>query len=244
MEPAAFGQHVVDLWVRDVTSTQLARFAAGYAPVRAVANVSQRAANVILLPLQEHRRHGRLLFGLRRGAAELARTLVVETAQVSAALSRLVLTGLHALADGTAPPGTPPSAGYGPGGRGGGGGGGSGGGGSGFEVGAWDPTVGQRGDKPLGPPAGLRAGLGQAGHALVRGVGIAAHAIIAVPVGDFQRDGTKAGLRSAVRAVPVALLAPVIGATEAVSYTLLGLRNSMDPNRRHDDEAKYRARSK
>ena len=41
-----------------------------------------------------------------------------------------------------------------------------------------------------------------------------------------------------VRAVPIAVLKPMIGATEAVSKTLLGLQNTLDPNIREENEAK------
>ena len=45
-----------------------------------------------------------------------------------------------------------------------------------------------------------------------------------------------------VRAVPIAVLKPMIGATEAVSKTLLGLQNTLDPNIREENEAKYKQR--
>ena len=34
----------------------------------------------------------------------------------------------------------------------------------------------------------------------------------------------------------------MIGASEAVSKTLLGLHNTLDPNSRHETEAKYKQR--
>jgi autophagy-related protein 2 len=49
-------------------------------------------------------------------------------------------------------------------------------------------------------------------------------------------------MRTVVRAVPIAILKPMIGASEAVSKTLLGLRNSMAPEKREDDESKYKRR--
>lgn len=49
-------------------------------------------------------------------------------------------------------------------------------------------------------------------------------------------------MRAVVRAVPIAVLKPMIGASEAVSKTLLGLHNSLDPNIRHENEAKYKQR--
>ena len=89
-------------------------------------------------------------------------------------------------------------------------------------------------------PANFRAGLKHAKHSLSRGVNSAAHAIIAVPVKEYRRSGPKGALTSVVRAVPVAVLQPVIGATEALSYTLLGVRNGMAPDIKRDEEDKFR----
>ena len=47
-------------------------------------------------------------------------------------------------------------------------------------------------------------------------------------------------MRAVIRAVPIAVLRPMIGASEAVSKTLLGLQNTMDPNVRLENEAKYK----
>ena len=49
-------------------------------------------------------------------------------------------------------------------------------------------------------------------------------------------------MRAVVRAVPIAVLKPMIGATEAVSKTLLGLQNTLDPSIRQENEAKYKQR--
>lgn len=49
-------------------------------------------------------------------------------------------------------------------------------------------------------------------------------------------------VRAVVRAVPIAVLRPMIGASEAVSKTLLGLHNTLDPNIRAENEAKYKQR--
>lgn len=39
-----------------------------------------------------------------------------------------------------------------------------------------------------------------------------------------------------VKAAPIAIIRPMIGATEAVSRTLLGVTNQLDPNQLHDIE--------
>jgi len=46
--------------------------------------------------------------------------------------------------------------------------------------------------------------------------------------------------KSVIRAVPVAVLHPMIGVTEAVAKTLLGLRNSLDPVRKVEMSQKYK----
>jgi autophagy-related protein 2 len=89
-------------------------------------------------------------------------------------------------------------------------------------------------------PTGLGSGLALAQTSVSRGLALAGHAIIAVPLEDYHRGGAKGALKAAVRAIPVAVLAPVIGATEALSYTLLGIRNSLAPGVKHDEDAKFR----
>jgi len=58
----------------------------------------------------------------------------------------------------------------------------------------------------------------------------------------YERSGNEGPVRSVIRAVPIAVIKPMIGASEAVSKTLLGLHNSLEPNNRYDNEAKYKHR--
>ena len=57
---------------------------------------------------------------------------------------------------------------------------------------------------------------------------------------NYQRDGTSGLLRSVVRAVPVAVLAPVAGATEALGNIMVGVRNQLDPDAYRDWEGKFK----
>ncbi|OMJ29148.1 Autophagy-related protein 2 [Smittium culicis] len=59
-----------------------------------------------------------------------------------------------------------------------------------------------------------------------------------------QRARVNSSVKNVVRAVPVAILNPIIGASEAVSKTLLGIRNSLDKNRNEKLQDKYKVRSK
>jgi hypothetical protein len=59
---------------------------------------------------------------------------------------------------------------------------------------------------------------------------------------EFTQISFQGPVRSVIRAVPIAVLRPMIGASEAVSKTLMGLHNTMDPNVRLENEDKYKQR--
>ncbi|KAI6109491.1 hypothetical protein F5141DRAFT_1215004 [Pisolithus sp. B1] len=91
-------------------------------------------------------------------------------------------------------------------------------------------------------PSGVTEGVQSAYRSLRNGVHSAAQTILAVPMEVYERSGNEGAMRAVVRAVPIAVLKPMIGATEAVSKTLMGLHNTLDPDVRHENEAKYKHR--
>ena len=68
----------------------------------------------------------------------------------------------------------------------------------------------------------------------------AAKTIVAVPMVEYKKSGPQGYVKSVIRAVPVAVLRPMIGATEAISRTLLGVRNQVDPEMKEDMENKFK----
>jgi len=91
-------------------------------------------------------------------------------------------------------------------------------------------------------PADIKEGMQSAYKSLSRNFSAAAQTILAVPMEVYERSGNEGPVRSVIRAVPIAVLKPMIGASEAVSKTLQGFHNTLDPNLRHDNEAKYKHR--
>ncbi|KAG0044590.1 autophagy- protein 2 [Gryganskiella cystojenkinii] len=89
-------------------------------------------------------------------------------------------------------------------------------------------------------PADLNEGMELAYKSLSKNIGTAAHTIFAVPMEVYERTGTQGSVRAVIRAVPVAVLKPMIGATEAFSKVLIGIRNSIDPAQRLQMEDKYK----
>ncbi|KAG0236113.1 autophagy- protein 2 [Actinomortierella wolfii] len=99
---------------------------------------------------------------------------------------------------------------------------------------------GQRVSKYANQPADVNEGMELAYKSLSKNFGAAAHTIFAVPMEVYERAGAQGSVRAVIRAVPVAVLKPMIGATEAFSKVLIGLRNSIDPVQRLQMEDKYK----
>ncbi|KAG0100724.1 autophagy- protein 2 [Podila epicladia] len=89
-------------------------------------------------------------------------------------------------------------------------------------------------------PADINEGMELAYKSLSKNIGTAAHTIFAVPMEVYERTGAQGSVRAVIRAVPVAVLKPMIGATEAFSKVLIGIRNSIDPAQRLEMEDKYK----
>ncbi|CAG8589272.1 1412_t:CDS:2, partial [Cetraspora pellucida] len=54
------------------------------------------------------------------------------------------------------------------------------------------------------------------------------------------KTGTQGTVKAVIRAVPVAVLKPMIGVAEAASKGLLGVRNTIDPsNKMQSEDARY-----
>ena len=85
-------------------------------------------------------------------------------------------------------------------------------------------------------PATASEGFSQAYTALARGLKTAASAM-----GEVSGMAPRSGyLVAGLHAVPIAILNPMIGLTEAVSKSLWGLRNAVDPQHKLDMDRLYK----
>ena len=98
------------------------------------------------------------------------------------------------------------------------------------------PEAGKARSKYAAQPATAAEGFSQAYSALARGLKTAAQAVGGIPDVAPRSGYVAAGLQ----AVPVVLLTPMIGLTEAVSKSLWGVRNSMDPQHKVEMDRIYK----
>ncbi|KAF8163360.1 hypothetical protein B0H34DRAFT_764867 [Crassisporium funariophilum] len=219
-----------DLWTPDVKATQLMEVISGVAPIRSVVNVGSGVADLILLPIAQYKKDGRIVRGVQKGATAFVKSTAIEAIRMGAKLAtgtQVILEQAEGILGGQ------------------------------FEV----PITAETLQMPVGDdfglyesddesldliskyaqqPADIKEGMQSAYKSLRRNLSSAAQTILAVPMEVYERSGNEGPVRSVIRAVPIAVLKPMIGASEAVSKTLLGLHNTLDPNIRHDNEAKYK----
>lgn len=242
-----------DLWTPDVKSNQLADIISGVAPIRSLVNVGSGVADLILLPIEQYKKDGRIARGIQRGTSSFAKSTALEALDLGARLAtgtQVILERAEGALSGRAP-----------------------------QPVLDEPIHGQRTHETGGSssdedgedeisryanqPADVKEGISTAYRSLSREINSAAQTILAVPMEVYERSGNdvchphldllrrlepdvprvpfpQGPVRAVVRAIPVAVLRPMIGASEAVSKTLFGIRNTIDPNARKEMDDKYK----
>jgi autophagy-related protein 2 len=79
-----------------------------------------------------------------------------------------------------------------------------------------------------------------ASRSLKRNFGEARDAILTLPAEMAERGDARGAATAFARAAPIAVIRPVIGVSEAVSRTLMGVGNAMEPERRRRRDDKYK----
>jgi len=222
-----------DLWTPDVKATQLAEVISGVAPIRSVVNVGSGVADLVLLPIAQYKKDGRIVRGVQKGTTAFVKSTAMEAIKLGARLAtgtQVILEQAEGVLGGQFNHPVTTEA---------------------LQISPIDDELSGRDidssdddmiSKYAEQPIDIREGVQSAYKSLRRNFNSAAQTILAVPMEVYEKSGNEGPVRSVIRAVPIAVLKPMIGASEAVSKTLLGLQNSLDPNMRHETEAKYKHR--
>ncbi|KAJ3374657.1 autophagy- protein 2 [Allomyces arbusculus] len=214
---------LLSCWLPHVKNTQLPNMVSGVGPLRSLVNIGTGVADLILLPVEQYRKDGRVIKGLQKGAHNFVKTAAVETLH----LGTKVAVGTHALlqkAEELMAPSPPPaSAPVSP-----------------HRAPTAGATVPGGGSKYAHQPRNAKEGIELALRSLSRNVSEAVQ-VIAMPIETMERDGATGTMRAVIRAVPVAVLKPMLGATDAMSKALMGIRNSVDPAKELELQDKYKS---
>jgi len=217
-----------DLWTPDVKATQLVDVISGVAPIRSVVNVGSGVADLVLLPIAQYKKDGRIVRGIQKGTKAFVQSTAMEAIKLGARLAtgtQVILEQAENVLGGQFKDSITAEA---------------------LQI-PYENEDAEGSDEDLisryaAQPGSLKEGVQSAYHSLTRNLHSAAQTILAVPMEVYERSGNEGAVRAVVRAVPIAVLKPMIGASEAVSKTLMGLHSTLDPNIRHENEAKYKHR--
>jgi hypothetical protein len=252
-------------WLPHIKNTQVANMVSGVSPIRSIVNLSNGVADLVLLPIQQYKKDGRLIKGIQRGTSSFARATAIEAIKLSSKMA----TGTQVIlehADGFFSPTAPSSTLqqqqdqqhfvytdiYG------------------IDIDeeedskknekaeAAESSTKKKRTSLNAAPSDISEGFQFAYQNLSKSLGSAAQTIFAVPTevsssqaqqedsGDnYYNDhastskgggGGGGGTKAVIRAVPVAVIKPMIGLTGAFQSILIGLRNSIDPVMRLQSE--------
>lgn len=84
---ARVGDLLNDLWTPDVKATQLVDVISGVSPIRSVVNVGSGVADLVLLPISQYKKDGRVLRGLQKGSTAFVKSTATEAIKLGARLA-------------------------------------------------------------------------------------------------------------------------------------------------------------
>ena len=195
-----------NIWSPDVKANQLPGILAGLAPIRSIVNVGSGVRDLVVVPMKEYQKDGRIVRSIQKGAVAFAKTTTKELVNLGAKLAIGTQTVLQNTETMLSP---------------------------GLSEEKWDELsidddskkqISLYADQPIGVIQGLRG----AYASLERDLLLARDAIVAVP-GEVMASGSASGAAKAVlKQTPTIILRPAIGVSKAVGQTLLGAGNTLD----------------
>ena len=236
-------QMLHDIWMPDIRSTQLGGVLAGIAPVRSLIRLGTGVRDLVVVPVREYRKDGRIVRSIQKGAWRFAKTTTNELVKFGAKIAAGTQTILETAEQSM---------------------GGSGAAGrieinstrsarqrryvspysdnlddyddDFFSVDEVQDGHGNAGEGPsknvslyANQPPTVTQGLQVAYTSLGHNLTMARDAVVDIRAQASERGRAQDAAIAVVKAAPVALIRPMIGATEAVSKTLLGITNQIDP---------------
>lgn len=202
------GKTLNDIWMPDIKRNQLPGILAGLAPVRSLVNVGGGLRHLVVVPMREYKKDGRIVRSISKGAAAFAKTTGTELVKLGAKVAIGVQTVLQGAEGLLSSPIESPQSGM-----------------EDDEEEEVNKQISLYANQPVGVLQGLRGGYA----GLQRDLILARDAIIAVP-GEVMEGGNAAGVLRAVRKhAPTVILRPAIGVAKAGGQILMGATNSLDP---------------
>lgn len=202
-----------DIWMPDIKRNQLPGVLSGLNGVRTLVNVGTGVRNLIVVPIHEYQKDGRLVRSVAKGASSFARNTSSELSKLGARLAvgaQNALQGAEGLLNGSKD----------------------------IQDIEWEPLQAEEAGEPrilsnfADQPLGILQGLKGAARSLERDLLLTRDVIIAVSAEARESGSVEGAAKAVARHAPTMILRPMIGASKAISQTLMGAANTADPQNR------------
>ncbi|KAK8626857.1 hypothetical protein V6N13_134487 [Hibiscus sabdariffa] len=206
---------IIGEWLEDISQHQIHKVLCGLPTIPSLVAVGAAAAKLVSLPLESYRKDQRVLKGMQRGTRAFLRSISLEAVglgvHLAAGTHDFLLQAEYMFTNGSAPLSQP-------------------------SQGKSKTKTNVRHNHPKDTQQGIR----QAYESISNGLGKSASALVQTPLKKYQRGASaSSALATAVKAVPTAAIAPASACASAIHCTLLGIRNSLDPERKKESMEKY-----
>ncbi|ANB14684.1 Atg2p [Sugiyamaella lignohabitans] len=218
------------IWMPDIKQNQLGKFLSGLSSVHSLVRLGSGVRDLFVIPLQEYKKDGRVVRGLQKGAWFFAKNTTNELAKLGAKLAAGTQGVLESAEQAL-----------------------GGSGASARSLGAayrspYSDDIVSDDEEPSSPstdqqhivslyanqPGGVSEGLRSAYKSMGKNLTMARDAVADIGVDAAERGNAQGAAIAVMRAAPVVLIRPMIGATEAVSKTLMGVTNQIEPDQLQD----------
>ncbi len=213
---------VVRQWTEDIRHNQIPRLLVGVGPMHSVFQLLQGVRDLLVLPLEQYQKDGRLVRGLQRGAHSFTTSTALSVLELTHRMLGAVRFVAEVAFDIMSPEGTVVQGGRLP-----------------HQM--QSRRRQQAVQQALQRPADVREGVFTAVEVLKHGIEETSRSLQDAVVREQHRGRGITGMVGGVlREVPSAMVRPVIYATEATANVIEGVQGSVAPEIRREEEDKWK----
>ncbi|ELU17929.1 hypothetical protein CAPTEDRAFT_154368 [Capitella teleta] len=205
-------RHCLREWLQDITKNQLPSILGGVGPLHSLVQLAQGIRDLFWLPVEQYRKDGRIVRGIQRGANSFMTCTTMSMLELTNRVIQTVQVTAEVAYDMVSP---------GPGVR--------------------HMKHRKRRHRRMIHPADFREGVSNAMTIVKEGFRGTVQNIYNVACCEHEQKGVTGAVGGVVRQIPPTILDPVIIATAATSNVLGGMRNQLLPDKKREDDEKWKA---
>ena len=207
---------LVNDWVTDIKNNQIKNLIKGWGVFNSLIQLFEGFSCLFWYPIEQYRKDGRVLFGIKKGSAAFSTCTVLATIELTNRLFQLTKNIAEFVYDLVTPHQT-------------------------LSINNGNALVKNRNIRSRRQPNDIRQGLENAYIVLKEGFNDTAANIANDIITGNERRGIIGAVGGALRQIPSAATVPFVKAAEASSNILSGIRNQLKPDEKRDDEQKYKS---